>query len=112
APLGLAHVRRNTLGAEEDASPGLVVEEHRARDQRRIPLDRRKRGPSVADHPDRRVRGAEIKSTGVHWEAPIEHERGSHLVRYFAICQTVLFPLESATWWDVRKRMSHFAFGR
>jgi hypothetical protein len=70
ASLDMAHVRRYALGAEKDASPGFVVEEHGARDQRRIPLDRRKHGPPVADHPDRRVRGAEIKSTDIHREAP------------------------------------------
>src|SRR5262249_16065602 len=68
--LGLAQVRHYTLGAEEDSSPSFLLEEHGAWDQRRIALDRRKHGTSVADRPDRRVRGAKIKSIGIHGQAP------------------------------------------
>ena len=75
-PLGIAQVGRYTFGAEKDAPPGFVVEEHGTRDQRRIPLDRREHGPSVADHPDRGVRGAEIKSTGIHGK-PLLNMKGA-----------------------------------
>ena len=101
-PFGLLDIGRDGRIAQQHAPLGLVVEEHRARHQRVVRLDRRQLGHALAHDADRRVRRSEIQSARDH-DGPREARRGCHLLRCATRCQTVSFRLAPARWSATRR---------